>query len=265
MGQKCRKFLVFFAVIVLGGCASFGVYNAATERHEFIFIPTDYEVKMGQDIHQQIASQYKISTDKAAVERLRRIGQKLAQVSDRQDFEYQFYFVDQNELNAFTIPGGKIYFFRGLWDKLKSDDEIASVLAHEVGHCAARHTVKKFQAALGYDFIGGLIIGQVAKEEQARRLASLSSNAVMQLVFSAYGRKDEYQADTLGLKYMDLAGYKLEAMVTTFEVLQKESKGSRPPLILQTHPYIKDRITAVKKEIERINTQGTVASGLTPN
>jgi len=94
MGQKCRKFLVFFAVIVLGGCASFGVYNAATERHEFIFIPTDYEVKMGQDIHQQIASQYKISTDKAAVERLRRIGQKLAQVSDRQDFEYQFYLVD---------------------------------------------------------------------------------------------------------------------------------------------------------------------------
>ena len=255
MGQQCIKFLILFTVIFLGGCASFGTYNAATERREFIFIPTDYEVQMGAQMHQQIASQYKLSTDPQDLARLRRVGEKLAQVSDRQDYEYNFYLIDSKELNAFTVPGGRIYFFKGLWDKLHSDDEIASVLAHEIGHCAARHTIKKFQAAMGYDILGGLILGQIAKEEQARRLATLISNSGMQLVFSAYGRQDEYQADKLGLKYMDLTGYKLEAMIETFEVLKQESKGARPPLILQTHPYIEDRIAAAKQEIERLKTK----------
>lgn len=245
------------AAVVLAGCASLGVYNAATERREFIFIPTDYEVKMGQDLHQQITAQYKLSTRKADVARLERIGEKLAQVSDRQDYEYNFYLIEKDEINAFTVPGGSIYFFTGLYDKLKTDDEIASVLAHEIGHCAARHVIKKFQAAMGYNLLGGLVISQLAKEEMARRLATLSSNTAMSLVFSAYGRKDEYEADRLGLKYMDLAGYKLEAMITTFEVLEKESKGPQVPVFLRSHPYVKDRIIAIKKEIEGMKTQST--------
>jgi predicted Zn-dependent protease len=253
MKQAWKRILVLFTVLMVGGCST--IYNPATERKEFIFIPTDYEVKMGNDIHQQVTSQYPLWTNKEANDRLQRVGEKLAQVSDRQDFEYHFYLLDNKELNAFTVPGGRIYFFRGLWEKLHSDDEIAAVLSHEIGHCAARHTVKKFQAALGYNVIGGIALTLLTKEETVRRVASMGTDAVMSLVFSAYGRKDEYQADKLGLKYMDLSGYKMEAMVTTFEVLQKESKGSRPPQILQTHPYIEDRIAAVKKEIDRINSE----------
>jgi predicted Zn-dependent protease len=255
MKRKFKIGFILLACLILAGCASLGVYNAATERREFIFIPTDYEIKMGADFHQQITAQYNLSTRTADVERLERIGQKLAQVSDRQDYEYNFYLIEKDEINAFTTPGGSIYFFTGLYDKLKSDDEIASVLAHEIGHCAARHVIKKFQAAMGYNLLGGLIIGQLAKEEMARRVATMGSNTAMSLVFSAYGRRDEYEADRLGLKYMDLTGYKLEAMVTTFEVLEKESKGPRMPVFFQTHPYVKDRITAVKKEIERIQAE----------
>ena len=253
--------VILWIAVMLPGCASLGVYNAATERREFIFIPTDYEVKMGRDVHQQIAVQYKMSTRRDALARVQRIGEKLAQVSDRQDYEYSFYLIEKDDVNAFTTPGGNIYFFTGLLDKLKSDDEVAAVLAHEIGHCAARHTIKKFQAAMGYDLMGQLILSQIAKEEQARRLASLSANTAMQLVFSAYGRKDEHEADRLGLKYLDLAGYDLEAMVKTFEVLEQESKGPKTPLILRSHPYIEDRITAVKKEIERIKAG---EGGITP-
>lgn len=234
-------------LLVSAGCAT---YNAATGRNEFIIIPTDEEVAMGRDIHQQILAENRLSKQPDLVARVNRIGQKLVQVSDRQDYEYHFYVIDKDELNAFTVPGGNVYIYSGLAKKLKSDDEIAGVLGHEIGHCAARHTVKKFQAAVGYNLIGGLLLSQV--DEQARRMAALSSNAVMQLVFSAYSRHDEYEADRLSIKYTSLAGYDPNGMIKALEVLKVESKGPEPPLILRTHPYIDDRIEVLKEEVQKL-------------
>jgi len=87
---------------------------------------------------------------------------------------------------------------------------------------------------------------------QAQQIASLSSNAVMQIVSSSYSRRDEYESDKLGLKYMDLAGYDVNGMVRTFELLKKESKGSQGPVWLRSHPHLEDRIARTKQEIKRI-------------
>ncbi|OGX05955.1 MAG: hypothetical protein A2Z88_02670 [Omnitrophica WOR_2 bacterium GWA2_47_8] len=251
--MKYFQLIVFLvSVTFLSGCASLGTYNPATERRELIFISTPSEVSMGKDIHSQLQREYEISYDLVKTGRLKNIGQRLAQVSDRQDFKYNFYLINKDEMNAFTTPGGNIYFFSGLLDKLTSDDEVASVLAHEIGHCAARHTVKKFQAALGYDLIGSILLSQVSPENQMRNVLLRSSNTVMSLIFSAYGRQDEFESDHLGLKYMHLAGFNLDGMIKAFEVLEQNSKGDgRIPLILRTHPYIKDRIIKVKDEITR--------------
>jgi predicted Zn-dependent protease len=240
---------------VLSGCST---YNPATGRNEFIMISTQEEVAMGEAAHKQIIKQFKISQDDALIRRVQSIGRQLASVSDRQDYKYQFFALDEDELNAFTVPGGRIYVFSGLAKKLPSDDALAAVLAHEIGHCAARHTIKKFQAALGYNIIGSLILSQVG--ESAQTLVRMSSGAFMNLVFSAYGRQDEYQADLLGLKYMNAAGYRLEGMVETLEVLQKASQGPQVPLILRTHPYADDRIKAVKTRIGEMRAQ-TVSAG----
>ena len=217
-------------------------------------IPTGEEVAMGKDIHQQILSQYKLCQRPDVVARVQNLGRTLAAVSDRQDLPYHFYVLESKELNAFTVPGGSIYVFTGLLDKLKSDAEVAAVIAHEIGHCAARHTIKKFQAALGYQLIGGVVLSQLGVQDQS--FASMSTNAVMQLVFSAYGRKDEYQADLLGIKYLNRAGYDMNGMVKTLEVLQREAeKSGGPPLILRSHPYAKDRVVMAKAEIARIIAQ----------
>lgn len=229
----------------LTGCAT---YNTATGRREFIFISTDAEVNMGQSFDAQLRKQYAVSNDKVKAARLQRIGNRLAQVSDRQDYEYHFYLVAKNEMNAFTTPGGYIYFFEGLYDKMSSDDEIAAVLAHEIGHCAARHTVKKFQAALGYDFVARLVLNSIASDT-ARQLASIGGGLIANVAMSAYGRQDEYEADKLGIKYMRLAGYNLDAMIRTFEILKSNSKGPDVPTILRTHPHLDDRIKAIEKEI----------------
>lgn len=246
--EKFRfRLLGILAVLVLSGCASMGTYNPATGRNELIFISTPQEVSMGKDVHQKLLDEYKLSGRTSQVDRLRRIGERVALVSDRQDYDYQFYLIEEDELNAFTTPGGHIYMFSGLMDKLANDDQIAFVLAHEIGHCAARHTVKKFQAALGYNLIGSIVLGQVG--EEARQVASMSSNVLMNLVFSSYGRRDEYEADHLGLKYMRLAGYDQLAGVESLEVLQRESKDPGGPTVLRTHPHLADRIKALKEEI----------------
>jgi predicted Zn-dependent protease len=247
-----KKLIIICEVLLVcsvSGCASMGTYNPATGRNEFIFITTPQEVSLGKDVHQKLAEEFKFSNQTAKAEKVRRIGGTLAAVSDRQDYQYQFFLVEKDELNAFTTPGGNIYIFSGLMDKLTTDDQIASVLAHEIGHCAARHTIKKYQAALGYDLIGSIVLGQVGGEG-AKGIASMSSNVVMSLVFSAYGRQDEYEADRLGVKYLRLAGYDPRGSIQALEILQKESKDPGGPTVLRTHPHLPDRIEAVKKEIQ---------------
>ena len=245
--MKARCFLIL-TVFFLSGCAT--VYNPATGRREFIMIPTDQEVAMGKNIHQQITQEMGLSRDAYKLGKLRGIGERLAKVSDRQDFKYNFFLVDKKDLNAFTVPGGNIYFFNGLFDKLQGDDEVASVLAHEIGHCAARHTIKKFQAALGYDLLSSLIFGSVPMGEGVQTAAGIAAGTAMNLAMSAYGRKDEYEADRLGIKYMYLAGYSPDGMIKVLKLLKQESQDRGAPLILRTHPFLEDRIKAVEEEIK---------------
>ncbi len=259
--MKKKTFAVIGLMLFLGcvGCASLGTYNAATGRRELIFVPTDMEVSMGDQFHEQLQQEFKIQADGELSQRVNRIGQRLAQVSDRQDYEYHFYVIEKDELNAFTVPGGRIYFFTGLLNKLQSDDQIASVLAHEIGHCSAKHTIKKFQAAMGFQLVGDVVLSQLSGAQTARQIASLSSSALMNLVFSAYGRKDEYESDKLGLKYMALAGYNVNGMTEAFEVLDAENKGPDVPLIFRSHPYTRDRITAIQQEIQKMRAEGLIA------
>lgn len=236
--------VMMFTGIFLAGCTT---YNPATGRNEFIFISTSEEVTMGKNIHSQISEQYEYSENETAVLRIEAIGQKLARVSDRQDYQYKFNLIEKDEMNAFTTPGGNIYFFTGLLDKLQTDDQIAFVLAHEIGHCAAKHTVKKFQASLGYNLIGSLLAGQLGGG--AQQVASLSANALMKVAFSSYGRKDEFESDQLSVKYMRLAGFDLNGAVESLSLLLEHSEGPSAPLILRSHPYIEDRIETVKDTI----------------
>lgn len=247
MGKYSKIVSSLLYILLLAGCTT---YNPATNHNEFIFISTAQEVAMGKKAHQQLCSQYKMITGTPEAARLERIGQTVARVSDRQDFVYHFNLVESKELNAFTLPGGYIYFFTGLDSQLHTDDQIAAVLAHEIGHCAARHVVKRFQAALGYNWIGGLVDEVLSlRFPSIEPVAVMSANTIAQLAMGSYSRHDEYEADRLGIKYLYLSGYDLNAMIQVFDILQRNTKRDHVPLILRTHPFLKDRIEAVKKEM----------------
>ena len=247
--------VAIFLLVTLQGCASMGLYNPATGKKEFVAVSTQQELSMGKSVHKRLSQGIKFSNDVKMDERLQRIGNRVALVSDRQDYQYKFFLVEDDSLNAFTTPGGNIYFHTGLMKRLENDDQIAFVIAHEIGHCAARHVAKKYQAALGYDLIGSIILGYVTEEGSARSIASLSSSVLSSLVFSAYSRKDENQADVLGVKYAYLAGYDPEEGAKTFYILREHAKGSTKTHLLSSHPDLLDRIENVGRESSRVKAE----------
>jgi beta-barrel assembly-enhancing protease len=236
--------------MILSGCAT--TYNPATGRDEAIFINTSSEVAIGNSAASQIAQKYKISEDKKAIEHLEAIGKRVAAASDRRDLEYKFYLIEDKTLNAFTIPGGHVYIFRGLYDKL-DDDEIAAVMAHEIGHVAARHIVKKMQASLGYQLLSTIALvaytkGQDDKNRKRAGYIAYAGATAFNLVQLGYSRQDEYEADELAAKYSKAAGFDPNGMKRALEVLKaEENKGIPVPYILRSHPYIDERIERLER------------------
>ncbi|MFH1457709.1 MAG: M48 family metallopeptidase [Candidatus Omnitrophota bacterium] len=237
--------LILLWVVFVSGCTT--IYNPATQRKEYYLIDTKQEVAMGQRMDDALQKKFRILNDPLMQARLNRIGNRIASVSDRQDVAYTFKIVQDKEMNAFAIPAGFVYVHSALMD-MATDDELAGVLAHEIGHVAARHSVKRLQAALGYQIVIGIALGLSGQQDMGQAL-----DVVFNLTALGYGRKDELLADKLAVKYSKKAGFNPNGVVTFFEKLKKEAEeegSGRVPVFLSSHPAMEERIKQVKKEIE---------------
>ncbi|MCX7927974.1 MAG: M48 family metallopeptidase [Candidatus Omnitrophica bacterium] len=224
------------------------MYNPATQQREMLLIDTEQEVKLGQNMDSQLHQKMKFVTEHYQVQRLQQIGQRIAQVSDRQDLTYQFAIVDDKTLNAFAIPGGYVYIHKGLMDAA-NDDELAAVIAHEIGHIAARHSVKQIQAVLGYQLVLSIVTGGRTNSSALNDALSV----VFELVNLGYSRKDEFLADKLAVRYTRRAGYSPLGIITLFQKLESEKKKS-PNLnlvFLSSHPPITERIARVEEQMRQ--------------
>ncbi|MEI8348834.1 MAG: M48 family metalloprotease [Candidatus Omnitrophota bacterium] len=239
---------LFFSLF-LGGCVT-TEYNVGTHKEDIMFYSTEKEVAMGQNIHKEVVKQFKLSGNPSDIERINTIGNKIAGVCDRKEIHYYFYVVGANdkgegdEKNAFSVPGGYIYVFKALLDDL-TDDELAFVLAHEIGHVVSRHVVKKLQAAMGYDLI--LIASAGAARDPA--FTQGLSYALAQIM-AAYSREDEYNADELAIKYTQTCQYDSKSGIEVLEKLYKENKKViRPLSYFRTHPYTAQRIAHMRETL----------------
>lgn len=249
MPNRLNDFIIYFLIaLLLSGCVT--IYNPATQRKETLLIDTESEVALGRNMDRDIQKRLKILRDPQMQYRLNNIGSKVVTFSDRGDLNYYFSIVKDKDLNAFAIPGGFVYVNSGLMD-ISTDDELACVLAHEIGHIAARHSVKKLQANLGYQIIMGIVLGAGGGRSMTRAI-----NIVFNLVSLGYSRQDESLADRLAVKYAIKAGFNPYAMLTFFEKLKKEAERKGPNfklVFLSSHPPIEERIKNVKVEIENVS------------
>jgi MAF protein len=236
-------FMVLLA-IALSGCSP--EFNIATGKQEAFYYSTEQELKMGQSMRKQVEKEYTLVGDPLVQQRVADIGRKIAAVSDRKDIVYYFKVLDADEINAVSLPGGYVYVFKGLLDTIADDGELAGVLAHEVGHIVARHSVKKIQAVNGYSLIRLLMI----PVPQAGQVAGAADTAFIELLLG-YGREDELLADELGARYAKRAGYDPHSMITFLQKLQDHNRRRplQPRSYFKTHPYVPDRIRVVKQEL----------------
>jgi predicted Zn-dependent protease len=228
----------------MSGCST--EYNIVTGQEESFFYSTDREVQIGKSLAKEIEKKYKPVGDLLVQKRVEDIGKKIAAVSDRQDIDYSFKVIDEEEVNAVSLPGGFIYVNKGLVEQVRNDDELASVLAHEVGHIVARHSIKKLQAIMGYSLIRIVTI-PVSQNSDVANAADLAFTEII----LGYGREDELLADQLAVRYTKLAGFNPHGMISFLERLQESNrrKPLKPKSYFKTHPYVPDRIRVVKQEL----------------
>lgn len=225
------------------------------------------ELNLGQQAAAQVAQQMKLMPENdPLVKYVNRVGQRVAAVSDRPNLFYHFNVVDANTINAFSLPGGYIYIYRGLLNQMNSEAELAAVLGHEIGHVTARHAVQRYTQAQLYQ-LGAVITSILVPIPQgAGQLSDLIATAVIQ----GYGRQDELQADELSVRYIARAGYDVHATERILETLQRieklnskiteDSTGKKPEVYhgaFASHPETKKRIEQIIEE-----TDGKTSTGL---
>lgn len=235
---------VALSLFLLSGCVT--IYNPATQKKETLLIDTPGEVALGNDMDAQLRQKLKLVYGREEQSRLEYIGRRVAAFSDRQDLQYRYRIVKSGELNAFALPGGFIYVNSGLM-AAASDDELACVLAHEIGHIAARHSIKRLQAAMGYQFLMGIVAGASGNDAISDALG-----IVFNLVNLGYSRQDEFLADALAVRYSRRAGFDPYGMVSFFRKLQAEAQRQGPDfriVFLSSHPPVEERIRNVINEI----------------
>ncbi len=224
--------------------------NRNINKGSINFISLDKEIAMGRQLAAEIERQVKLIDDPTINEYVNRVGQNLVRNSDAK-VPFTIKVVESDEINAFALPGGFFYVNSGLILAADDESELAGVMAHEIAHVAARHGTEQASkaelinfASIPLIFMGG--VGGFALRQAAGFLIPMQ--------FLQFSRKDESEADYLGLQYLYKTGYDPGAAVSFFEKLQaKESaKPGSVSKMFSTHPPTGDRIEMSKKNIELI-------------
>ena len=209
-------------------------------------ISPQQEVAIGRQINQGLleSGKVKLSKDARINQYVQEIGQQLAATSDRPDLPYTFQVVRDNSINAFATMGGFVYLHTGLIKTTDNEAELASVIAHEIGHIVGRHSITQLRnTALAQGLLS-------AAGLETKTWVQLAVNLAYSLPNS---RKDELEADRLGLTNLARAGYEPTAMISFMQKLTQQ--GGSTPTILSTHPATSDRIVALQKQLNSVNNK----------
>ena len=232
----------FLAILLFLGCAK----NPVTGKKDLMLLSESQEVAMGQEADPDIVRYFGLYDDKQLQQFIKEKGQKMAAVSHRKNLKYEFKIVDSPVVNAFAVPGGYVYFTRGIMAHFNNEAEFAGVLGHEIGHITARHSAKQYSNAMVAQL--GLVAGVLISPEFAQ-FADVAQQGVG-LLFLKFGRDAEKQSDELGVEYSTKINYDAQQMADffgTLQELQKQSGAEEVPDFLSTHPNPGDRQKNVTK------------------
>ncbi len=242
-----RKFLLAFFIFLLTACS----HTPYTGRKQLILLSPSQEIQMGLQAKRQILSHQKISHDPRLNAMVRRVGSRIAQAANQPNYKWEFYVIDSPQVNAFCLPGGKIFVYTGLFKVVKNDNELAIVLGHEVAHAIARH---------GAERVSMMELGDIAKQIALKKAGPRYQNMINQAygiganygIFLPFSRKFEYEADEIGLYLAAKAGYDPRVAIEFWNKMRAMSQNMRkPPEFASTHPSDIHRIQRLRAIMPR--------------
>lgn len=264
-----RGRLVIGAVMGLIALISYYGYrevNPITGDTQHIALTRQQEVALGLQSAPEMADQFGgLDPDPAVQANAQAVGRRIVEhsVAGRTDYPFQFHVLrDRETINAFALPGGPVFITRGLLDQLENEAQLAGVLGHEVGHVLGRHSAEQIaRSQLAQTLVGAAGIAGSDDQGDGRSAAAMAS-FVAQMTQLRYGREDEIQADTLGVRLMSEAGYDPRALLGVMKILARSGGGGRQPEFMSSHPDPGNREAVIRAAIER-RFPGGVPSDLT--
>jgi predicted Zn-dependent protease len=243
-----RAFLLTLAggiASLLVGCSREDVHKAAAK-----LIPQETLREMGLATWERFRGQFPPSRNGALQRRLQTIGTRVVRAAKENPEEWEFAVFRGDMINAFAVPGGKVGFFEGLFAAAKNDAQIGAVLGHEIGHLNAKHPEERIVAAFAKQ-VGIAVVAaalQAGDVNYANEIAGLLGVGLEYGVIRPYSRRQELEADRLGVEYLARAGYPAEEAVAFWTNMMALGRSrSQPPAILSTHPSDEKRIEALKQ------------------
>ncbi len=233
--------LVALVVLTVAGC-----------KRPQRLLSTDQEIELGREAGDDFEREHGRDRDQRRNEMLQRIEGRIENVAEPPDYPYDFRVLADDAVNAVAFPGGRIYFYRGLFEALAYDeDQLAWVGGHEAVHISRQHACRRIERSLGYELVIQLIFGK----DTAGEIAGLVAGLVLQ----DYGRDNELEADRMGLEYTHAAGYDPTAALAVLEKFS-EIQGEDPSdveLLFMTHPGNTTRSDAVKSYLRQRGWSGS--------
>ncbi|NNL84783.1 MAG: M48 family metalloprotease [Myxococcales bacterium] len=201
------------------------------------------ERRMSDDFERKVKSEVVLMRDRTVVDYVDRIAREILRAAGPQAFDYEFQVIENEAINAFAGPGGKIFLHTGVITKAKNVSELAGVLAHEIGHVAERHVAENYARARPVN-LGKQVAVQIAgvlAGRNAAGAANIAGSLAEMTYLNKFGREAEAEADAFAVDVMIKAGYDPRGLVTFFKTLEGEGGGS-PPEFLSSHPTTGNRI-----------------------
>ena len=240
--------------------------NPVTGEKQHVDMTASQEIALGVQAAPEMEQQYGgESQDARAVAAVQQVGQQLVQangLNQKTEYQYRFHLLaDDQTINAFALPGGQVFITQGLLKNLKTEGELAGVLAHEIGHVVARHSAQQVaKSQLTQGLTGAAAIATYDPNSPGSSVARAAAAAMIaKLVTLRFSRNDEMEADNFAVKFTPAAGYDPHAMINVMQMLKQQGGSGGQPEFLSTHPDPGNRIGELQTDIRQDYPQGLPA------
>lgn len=242
-----RRFLpLAVAALALSACA----YNPELGRQQIAIVDDSSLTKAGEQAWSQALAKSNVSADRVATARVRAVGQRVVDAAGLGQRPWDYAVFVDTAPNAFVLPGGHVGVTTGLLKLVDNDDQLAAVIGHEAGHVVARHAAERQSQNLTSSLVLGVLGAASGSSDAARAISSYGGDAAKYGFLLPFSRKQELEADRLGVDFMQRAGYRPREAVVLWLHMQAQG-GSSTPQFASTHPSDASRIAALQAYISQ--------------